>query len=232
MNDRKVIALRYKVFIIVLLLALGGCAGFGIFSSAKYEFDKGLGLFNRGMYEEAIPHFERATEISPDFARAHLYLGRSYLNLGKWRQAIAPLRTALRLSPDEVKKEVADLLLDALLGGAISDFKEGQFDASITRLREAWELQPQSPRARNEVTKGLLSLGAALISQGRLSEAIEAYGEAVELFPDNLSAYLGLAKALISKGEFQRAVRALLGALSIDPGSTEARALLKELLGR
>ncbi len=112
-----------KSFLLVVaaMLMLASCAGLRIFSQAQSEFDQGLASFNHGRYEEAIPRFQKATEIDPNFAQAYLYLGRTYLSLRKWREAIPPLRTALRLSPDETEKEVSNLLIDALLGAALTD---------------------------------------------------------------------------------------------------------------
>jgi len=98
----------------LLVVSLGACAGIQA-RQAQSEFDTGLSLFNRGHYADAIPHFEKATELDPDFGKAYLYLGRSYLNIGKWQEAVPPLRTAFRLSPDETKKEVADMILDIIL---------------------------------------------------------------------------------------------------------------------
>lgn len=99
---------------------ISSCALFGIYS-AQDEFDRGMVFFNRGQYEAAIPHFEKATELEPDFADAYLLLGRSYLNMGRWAQAVPPLRAALRLSPDKLKREISSLLVDALMGGGLTD---------------------------------------------------------------------------------------------------------------
>ena len=43
-------------------------------------------------------------------------LGRSYLNLGRFMDAVPPLRTAFDLAPDETKNEISNLLLDAMMG--------------------------------------------------------------------------------------------------------------------
>lgn len=112
-----VAALR-RILFFVPVLCLISCAALGIYS-AQDHFDEGLSFFNRGQYEAAIPHFEKATEMDPNFADAYLFLGRSYLNLGRWSQAVPPLRTALRLSPDKMKQEISNLLMDAMLGGGI-----------------------------------------------------------------------------------------------------------------
>jgi tetratricopeptide (TPR) repeat protein len=133
------------------LLLISSCSGLGRFSGAESEFEEGLALFNRGRYEQAIPHFERAIDRDPDFAQAHLYLGRSYLSLTRWRQALPPLRTAYRLAPDRTKREVLDFLIDALFGVALSDRREKNFDSSIRHLREVLELDPHSSRAQQEL---------------------------------------------------------------------------------
>jgi len=215
-----------------LLFMFSGCAALGIFRTAQYEFDQGLALFNRGKYEEAIPHFGRAIELDPDFARAHLYLGRSHLNLGKWREAIVPLRTAMRLSPDEFKKEIVDVLLDALLHAGLFELKGGNFQDSIGFFREALDLQPQSARAKNELAGALIGYGGALLSQGKMTDAVAAFKEALQLSPGDLGAYLGLARALISSGRFQEALKVLQDATAINPNNRDAQLLMKGLLGR
>ncbi len=99
---------------LLLLLVVSGCA----LQAGQASFDRGLVLFDQGRYEEAIPYFQQATDESPDFGQAYLYLGRSYLNARRWREAIPPLRAAYRLSPAETKDEIYNFLLDALLAAA------------------------------------------------------------------------------------------------------------------
>ena len=109
-----------KISIPVLgMLLLCSCASMGILSSAQSEFDSGYALFSQGKYEQAIPHFRKAAELEPNYGKAYLYLGRSYLAAGKFVEAIQPLRTAYELVPDEAKKETFNLILDALIGSAI-----------------------------------------------------------------------------------------------------------------
>jgi tetratricopeptide (TPR) repeat protein len=104
-------------------LAMVSCATIASYQ-ARSEYDTGLSLFNRGQFDEAIPHFEKATEVDPDFAMAYLYLGRSYVSAGNYAKAINPLRTAYRLSPDNVKNQILDILLDALFNAGQSEIKK------------------------------------------------------------------------------------------------------------
>ncbi len=113
--------------VVSLSIAMASCATFASFQ-ARSEYDTGLSLFNRGLFSEAIPHFEKATEVDPDYAMAYLYLGRSYVSTGDYAKAINPLRTAYRLSPDNVKNQIMDILLDAL-------FNAGQME--LNKRKEA-----------------------------------------------------------------------------------------------
>ena len=114
----KIFKLIYILLIASCFLSLFSCAGVESKPPAQAEFETGLSFFNRGSYINAIPHFEKATELNPEFGQAYLYLGRTYLNLGRWREALYPLRTAMRLSPEESRKEVADIIMDIILQNA------------------------------------------------------------------------------------------------------------------
>jgi tetratricopeptide (TPR) repeat protein len=103
------------IFIVLVVSILLSCAGLKSKTDAQEEFDLGLSLFNRGKYEDALPHFVKTTELNPNFGQAYLYIGKSYLNLGKWREAIPSLRTAYRLNPEETQKEIMNMLMDFLL---------------------------------------------------------------------------------------------------------------------
>lgn len=115
------------LFLSVLISSLFACAGIQEKTGAQDEFDKGLSLFNRGQFEEAVTHFKKAAELEPEYGRAYLYLGRSYLNAGRWREAIPPLRTAFRLEPEETKKEIADIIFDFLLQNSATIDRDTQF---------------------------------------------------------------------------------------------------------
>lgn len=104
----------------ILLISLVSCAGLGSKTPAESEFELGLSLFNRGKYEESVPHFEQATVLQPDFGQAYLYIGWSYVNLGRLREAVQPLKTAFRLSPRDVQREIASIILDVLIHNAAS----------------------------------------------------------------------------------------------------------------
>lgn len=221
------------IVMLAAALILSSCAMIpGIVSNAQYEFDEGLALFNSGRYREAVPRFQRATDLDPNFGRAYLYLGRSYVNLKSWRQAIAPLRTAYRLSPEESKREVLDILIDALFAGGLEAFSAGDFESSIAYFREILGLQPTSVKGRNEYVKALIAHGGNSLSKGNLSQAISAYSEAVKLSPNSFDAVFGLARSFFRNGEFSKALDAAQSALRVDPANRELQSFLQELQKR
>jgi tetratricopeptide (TPR) repeat protein len=223
--------MRKFLFFIALILLFNACAGVRVKPEAQKEFEQGLTLFDRGQYEKAMPHFEKSAELDPDFAKAHLYLGRSHLSQGQWLEAVPPLRAAHRLSPDDSKKEVLNILVDAVLGAALSELKAGDFKGSVNFFKEAMELKPDSIKGKAEFVPAFLGLGGELLSKGETGEAIKTYNEAVALFPESLKIYVELAKALFKGGNLNKALDVLKDALKIDSSSWEIRSLMLLLQG-
>lgn len=221
---------RQILSLIVAVLVAGSCALIpGLVSDAQYEYDEGLALFNSGRYREAIPRFQKATELDANFARAYLYLGRSYVNLKSWRQAITPLRTAYRLAPEEMKREALDILIDALFAGGLDAFGAGDFETSVGYFKEMLGLQPTSSRGRSGLIRALVAYGGNSLLKGNVPQAIAAYSEAVQLSPNNFEAVFGLAKAFFRSGEYAKALQAAQTALKSEPGNGELQSLFQEL---
>ena len=128
-QKRRIVAL----LVVIALATLSACAGTQTRDTAESEFNRGMSLFNRGKFAEAVPAFEKATELQADFADAYLYLGRSLLSLGQWREALPPLRAAYRLSPEKAEKEAGEVILDIILrhAGEIDMGTKTQFEQLI-----------------------------------------------------------------------------------------------------
>jgi len=223
-------SVKKKILLVIVFFLMTSCAGF-ITRGAQDEFEKGLALFNRGLYREAITHFEKAIEIDPEFVQPYLYLGRSYLNLKQWGQAVQPLRTAFRLSPEESKKEIINLLIDALFGAAVQEIKQGNLQESISLFKEVFSLHKQSEKSMDKLTENLVSLGGELLSEGKTTEAIAVYKEALNAAPHNASAYIGLARAFLKNGDVFKAADAIKNALEIDPSNRDAKRLFESIIG-
>jgi tetratricopeptide (TPR) repeat protein len=174
----------------------------------------------------------KATELDAEFGQAYLYLGRSYLNLQRWFEALSPLRTAWRLSPGDTQKEMVSILLDALLGAAGTRLSQGQLQESVSLFKEALTLAPDSDQVKQPMLGALLAYGGQLLSQGNPSEAVSAYTEATQLAPQNVEGYLGLARSLLQTGEVLRALAAASNALRLAPMNPDALSLFQQLQRR
>jgi len=220
---------------IAVLSCLISCAGLNLPGSRQSAFETGVGLFNQGKYEDAIPYFVKATEIDPAFGRAYLYLGRSQLNLRRWAEALAPLRTAYRLAPEETKQEAVQILIDALLGAGGASLAKGDVREAVSLFKEAFTLAPESEQAKMSLVDALLQSGTQLLSQGKASEAVAAFQEVTQLAPKSFQGYLGLARSLWQSGDALKALPAAQSALQLAPNSSEALsvfALLSQLRNR
>jgi tetratricopeptide (TPR) repeat protein len=220
-----------RVFFLLLCCTFMACAGLQPRSDAEKAFEAGLALFKQGKYDKAVSQFVTATKHDPEFGRAHLYLGRSYLNLHRWSDAITPIRSALNFSPEETKKEIVNLLVDALLGTAVANIKQGNFQASIAPLQEVLTLSPQSASAKQHLVSAFLGFGSQQLSQGKLSDALNAFQEVTQLAPNNFDAYLGMARAFWQQGDLFKALSSVNTALRLAPNSVDAQALLRQLRG-
>jgi Tfp pilus assembly protein PilF len=73
------------------------------------------------------------------------------------------------------------------------------------------------------------NLGSALLSEGKVDEAIREFESAVHAAPSLVLARINLARAYLLKGDSPKARREVEQALRLDPASSEATLLLAEL---
>ncbi len=155
--------------------------------------------------DEAIIHFQKALQIKPDFAEAHISLGIALRRKGNVDEAIIRFQKALQIKPDDA--EACYNLGNALLqkgrvGEAIVDYQKAlQINpnnlavqnslawvmavapqASLRNGREAAELAQQANQlAGGENPIILRTLAAAYAEAGRFPEAVETAQRALQL---------------------------------------------------
>ncbi|MDH3599284.1 MAG: tetratricopeptide repeat protein, partial [Candidatus Tectomicrobia bacterium] len=146
--------------------------------------------------------------------------------------ALSPLRTAWRLSPGETQKEMVSILLDTLLGAAGARLSQGNFQESVSLLKEALALAPNADQVKQPMLGALLAYGGQLLSQGNASEAVSAYTEATQLAPQGVEGYIGLARSFFQSGDFLGALTAAGNAMRLAPTNLDARSLFQQLQRR
>jgi tetratricopeptide (TPR) repeat protein len=79
-------------------------------------YNVGVSHWNSKEFEEAKEKFRKAIEIKPDFAEAHLMLGKAQLNTGETQAALTHLKKYVELQPDGPESDWANQIIGALEG--------------------------------------------------------------------------------------------------------------------
>jgi protein O-mannosyl-transferase len=141
------------------------------------EHNLGTKLLDRGEIEEAIVHFERASQLKSDNPETHFGLAAALWGKGDIEVAITEARISLNLRPDDVDTHF-------VLGTAL--MTKGLVDEAITHFSKVIEIRPNHSGAHYD-------LAIALWEKHQTAEAIEHYEKAIEAEPDFLEALTNLA---------------------------------------
>lgn len=166
----------------------------------------GFDLARQGRNAQAVPHFQKALEINPDFSEADNNLGTAFLNQGRLDEAAECYRRALELDPDfaEAQNNLGILLA-----------KQGQITEAIEHYRRAIELSP----ARAEF---YYNLGNLLATRSQPDEAIVQLQKALKIDPDYAKANNDLADILFARRQWQGAAEHYQQVLKQTPDSVHA----------
>ena len=147
-----------------------------------------------GQEDEAIPLFQRAIELDPDFAKAHGALGTIYANLHEWELAREYNTRAFELRDRVSERE--ELYITAHFHSTVT----GDVDKEI----RAYEQYKQDfPRDWTPVN----NLAVNYNDLGWYEKAVEESRIAVELNPGHAFPYSNLAEALRSLNQLEEAKR-------------------------
>jgi len=167
--------------------------------------------------KNALPAFQKVTELMPDDAEAHYNLGVVLNSSGRLEAAVASYRRALKIKPGSAETHNN-------LGNTLKDL--GRLDDAVASYRRSLKIKPDSADAHN-------NLGTALKDLGRFNDAIASYHRAVALKPDFVLGYYNLGNAHKELGQLDDAVKSYRRAVEIKPDFVDAHinlgGTLKEL---
>jgi eukaryotic-like serine/threonine-protein kinase len=145
---------------------------------------------------EAIPMFNHALELDPNFALAEARLAAIYTNLREHAQAQAHMKRAFELSPRVSERERLDIkaAYHAEITGR-NDEVEGAYRLWISLYPMDWVPH--------------INLAAALLRTGRYDEAVREAEAAQKLDRDQVFSYEQLGDIYLSMGRFDECVRVL-----------------------
>ena len=165
---------------------------------ALQAYRSGLTLYRSGKRREAIPFFERAVDLDPQFCSAYDQLGRAQHSIGQSQEARASFARAFELKDRRLTQE-ENFKTTALYYSAIT----GNLEKEITVVLLYRQIYPRSVDAAN-------LLGIAYAQMGRTQEALQQFQWAIAHSPVTSSAYnSNAAGALIILGRFDDAKKLL-----------------------
>jgi tetratricopeptide (TPR) repeat protein len=154
--------------------------------------------------EKAADHYKAFLTLHPDVASAHNNLGRIYMQLRRFKEAIAELQETIRLDPD--------LFLAYTSLNIIYLYQVADLNAAIATAQRHLARNGRSAQAYAE-------LGAAHAGKGELRQAEDALRKAVELEPGPrlVMNHYRLGHTLRLQGRFDEARQRYLHILEIAP---------------
>ena len=142
--------------------------------------------------EAALPFFQHATELDPNFAMAYRSLSVAYSGLGESEQAARCATKAYELRSRLTERERLSIDGNYYLIGT----------GELVKAEQVYELYVKTyPRDIGAHA----NLGFTSWSLGRYEKALPEYREALRLDPDNVRSYTNVAGDLISMGRFDEA---------------------------
>jgi protein O-mannosyl-transferase len=173
----------------------------------------GLALEERGHFDAALHHYQKALEIYPGDLPALNGIGLVLLGKGQLDEAIRHYTAIIKKHPR---------FATAYVNIGMAHSRKGQLAEAIRYYTQSIEINPNNDNVQN-------NMGNALFQMGRLNEAILHYTKAIQLNPSNVFAYNNLGSALVKKGMLQEARHMYSEALRLDPSFSLAKQNLSKI---
>jgi protein O-GlcNAc transferase len=192
-------------------------------------------LRQSGDLAQATAIYQTILENDRSNAEVWWLLGATLSALGRWEDAVGPLRETVQLAPNHVEANERLALALAQTGRhdeAIAIFQQvlkqdpnrasacdhlgtalakcGRFDEACACFQAACEISPANAEFH-------FKLGVVRDKRGRYTEAVESFRQAMQRAPERVDIQRNLALALLELGRFDEAVIVLQQALKRQP---------------
>lgn len=163
-------------------------------------------LAEKGRHAEAVPFFEAAARLKPDYAESLYNFANTLATLGRTDESVARYEQAIAAKPTYAEAHYN-------LGFALE--KLGRGEEAQAHYQKAAEIKPQHAGAHN-------NLGRLLGQAGKLEEAAEQFRLALVADPSAADAANNLANIRNFQGRLDEAVTLYETALRLNPAYPEA----------
>ena len=166
-------------------------------------------------FSEALDHFRRALELSPDHQNSLMGMASSYRALGRMDEALVGFRRLLEVLGHDTR---------ASLAIADIEVNRGNFEEAAKALEDAADTTEAPALINNK-------LGEVRVKQGRSGEAMALFAKAVEEKDEFALPHFNLAVLFEERGEAQSAVAHYEKAIELAPKYHQAQFNLGRLVG-
>jgi serine/threonine protein kinase/tetratricopeptide (TPR) repeat protein len=167
---------------------------------ALKAFSLGLKAKNEKGSMAALPYFQHAIELDPNFAMAYIEVGNVYGSMAEVERPSEYYKKAFELRDHASERERHEIT------GSYYDTVTGEQDKAIKAYEEYIQNYPRQANAYNR-------LGNAYTSLGQYDSATEAYRQAVRIDPGYLVPYMNMGNSLMALQQFSEARAAIQKAL-------------------
>ncbi len=178
---------------------------------AQFNLAVAYGSSKAGTAKE-IEQLRKVIALSPNFARAHLALGKAILRDGKIPEAVQELQEAAKLDPQSGETHYQ-------LGLALA--RAGRKEEGAAEVQKGRELSAADDRNQNANLD--ISEGREALDKGDLDQAAAKFRHAIKLQPESGDAQRFLGLVFEKQHDPEAASAAYRRALDLNPGDVSAR---------
>ncbi len=213
-------------------------------AAAREQVVQAAAMIRAGRLDSAIPALHSAATAAPAHAETYRLLGLAYWLDEQQGKSIEPLRSAIRLAPQDERARV--MLADVLAGDrrfaeaereltlAIeSGLRSGRIRYELAELYERQSLLPQAAMSVHESEafgpvvgrdQFYRALGSLLVNQADFDGAVAAYTRRIETNPNSGEAHRQLGEIYFLQGRDEEALAEFMAATWLDPRDAKAHA--------
>lgn len=203
----------------LLILPLAAALLLGAPSLAYAGWEEGVAAFKAKNYAEAARQFQSVTEEHPDWPNGYFMLGQVLGKLDRNQEALAALRKAYDLNPNEVAYQLQ-------LGTSYLQNNRYRDAAQLLQKIDESQLSGQQAQVYHK------ALAVALDKTGQSGAALGALARAAQSNPNDAAAQYNYGAAAFNAGRTADAVKALEKAVNLDGQDVKKRRAYLDALMR
>jgi tetratricopeptide (TPR) repeat protein len=168
--------------------------------------NRGNYLKNEKRNTEALKDFNKAIELTPDFAVTYVNRGNLYLNEKRTAEALKDYNKAIELKPE-------------LAGTYIN---RGNLYLNEKRNAEALKDYNKAIELKSDIADAYNNRGNLFVSEKRNNEAFKDFNRSIELNPDYAEAYFNRGTLFMNENRNEQALKDLTRAIELKPDYADA----------